>query len=285
MEVSIKMTGVGLDFNSTISLYQAAQIMAALSKPDQDINVTTPHTTKDIQELGEAPTTDEEPSSKETSPFESPREAIDALKASTFSKKIIAVAMYMGATSQNNMLVNISEVITEITKAGEPKPTQIPREVKKAVTAGYIYLEDKNQFRLLAPVDTIKKDNFAKFKKGKSSSTTKKAGKKREKLVVRAEVAGMSFSTNIEKYQDYFSIKGIKDRMLWLIKYGQAATPGGLNRLEIMHISKMIGGEIAPSAFSVYQQKNIKDGHLAQVNTKLILTTNGEKYLKESFGT
>jgi hypothetical protein len=33
MDVTIKMTGSGLDYNGTITLFQAAQIMAAIAKP------------------------------------------------------------------------------------------------------------------------------------------------------------------------------------------------------------------------------------------------------------
>jgi len=272
MSVSIKLMGEGLDFTGEVTLFQAAQIMAAIAKPDEVSGESLPAPTQKPPVLGEVVGGSE---------YDSPRQAIDALKANTNPKKIVAIALYLGATSQNGKTLTTDDVIAEFAKAGEPTPTHIARDMKKAVTAGHIYFENKNEFRLLAKTDSIPESGFTSVKQKGSSSSPKPTGKSAPKPTVRSEIATMPIITTLDGHKDYFSITKRSDQILWILKYAQSVAPNGLNRAEITYLSSQIGGDITSRIFSSTNASNVKNGFISSTGMVIALTAKGEKYMKE----
>lgn len=275
MDVTIKMTGSGLDFNGTITLFQAAQIMAAIAKPgDVKTNdnqpelltgdvVAQPQVLKPVQ-----------------SAYESPRQAIELLGATTNPQKIVAIALYLGANSENSKLISNEEVLAEFVKAGEAKPAKIARDVKDAVAAGYLYPESKTTFRVLTAADSIPEVGFKKPTRKRTVIKGNK-GEPAVKLVVRPEVTDLPITATLDGYKDFFDLDKRSDQILWILKYVQPTMSEGLNRLEIIQICSKLGGDINSQSFTSSNTPNIKNGYLAVTKEMMALTAKAEKHMTE----
>jgi hypothetical protein len=162
MSVKISLNGDGLNYEGQIELLQATKIMAFIVQPEI-IEASAP----DVIDAPLGIETNNAGSS--TRQFESPRVAIKQLNAQTNPQKIVAIALYLGATPENGNLTTIENVLIEFKKAGEPTPKNISRDLRVAVSDGYVYKEEKDAFRLLTPVDLVLEQNcFPKQKRNKT---------------------------------------------------------------------------------------------------------------------
>lgn len=277
MSVSIKLNGSGLDFTADVTLFQATQIMAFIAQQGEATGAPMHLVTPPQVELPKGQTVVPIPQGRA---YDSPRSAIDALVAKLIPHKIVAIAFYLGATSQNNMILSFEDVLAEFSKAGEAKPTHFPREVKKAVAEGYIYLENKNSFRLLSKTDTIPQDGFPKSKR-KSSASRPKSSKPAEKLIVRPEVSAMPTTTTMDGYKDYFEIDKRTDQILWILKYAQANSLSSLNRREIIAVSSKLGGVFHVNNFTSANIPNVTKGYITLTGSLISISAKGEKHFTE----
>ncbi len=277
MSVSIKLNGSGLDFIADVTLFQATQIMAFIAQQgeaiDTPINLVTPPKTELLQDNAGKTT----PSGT----YDSPRSAIDELAAKSIPQKIVAIAFYLGATSQNGMILNFEDVLAEFTKAGAAKPTHFAREVKKTVSEGYVYLEGKSAFRLLSKTDTIPRDKFPKLKR-KSSATRPKSSAPGEKLTVRPEITSMPRETFLDGYKDHFEITNRSDQILWILKYAAKHSFPSLNRREIVTISSHLGGKLTGQNFTSSNGPNAKNGYISTTLSQITLSAKGEAYVTQT---
>lgn len=277
MDVMIQLNGSGLDYNGKVTLFQATQIMAFIAQQGETsvpaISLVSPTSesevlTKPVVELPASST------------FDSPRTAINELRANSIPQKIVAIAFYLGASSQNSMIVKFEDVLEQFGKSGSSKPTQFPREVKKAVAEGYVYLEDKTSFRLLSKTDVILQDGFPKLTR-KGVSSKKKSGVPVEKLTVRLEVTSMPITTVMEGYKDYFTIEKRPDQILWILKYAELKSLQGLNRVEIIAISSKLGGVFTSGNFTSGNVPNVTKGYITQTGSLISISAKGEKHISE----
>ncbi len=275
MDVEIKLSGSGLEYTGNVTLFQATQIMAFISKPtDQEIDIVGSGGQRSI----ESSIPKNEPTSKA---YESPRQAIDKLGAKTNPQKIVAIAFYLGASSQNDQLFTIEEILTGFSKAGAPTPKNITRDLKEAVGAGYIYAEDKNTYRLLSLTDDVVTEGFKK-QKAKRRTTPKQAGDtKKTKAVVRDEVNALSLQTSMEGYVDLFTLKVRGDQILWLIRYAKSNGIAAANRQEIIYIAKKMGVNLDSQNYASSNAPNTKNGFISLEGDLIALTPKGETHLKD----
>lgn len=279
MEVEIKITGSGLQFESKVNLFQATQIMAFISRVDQA------NGTQDGQVLPEppleysaAPKTLIEHTMDVQTIYESPHSAIAKTGAKTNPQKIVALAFYLGATSTNEKLFSVDDILTCFKKAGESTPKNINRDFRDAVSAGYVYQEEKGTYRLLSSVDEVPSDGFKKAKKRKVSSAG--SGGSKVKLSVRDEVKAARILTSMQGYPDYFKLDSRSDQVLWVIAYLQAEGIDGINRAEIIHFTKKIGGKVTSQNFTSSNTPNVKEGYIYVEADLVKLTPKGESQLK-----
>jgi hypothetical protein len=277
MDVSIKLNGSGLDFTGNVTLFQATQIMAFIAQrgeaTEAPIQLITPPSKP---ELLVNPATD----ISRNSVYDSPRAAIDELGASSIPQKIVAIALYLGATSQNGTILDFEDVLAQFTKAGAAKPTHFSREVKKAVAEGFVYLEDKSTFRLLSKTDAIPQDGFPRLTR-RSTASKKKPGAPAEKLTVRPEVASMPITTVMDGFKDYFTIDKRPDQILWILKYAQANLISSLNRVEIIAISSKLGGVFTSGNFASANLPNVTKGYITLTGSSISISAKGEQHVAE----
>lgn len=274
MDVKIKLDGNGLNFDGGITLFQATQIMAFIARPIDPDKADTP-----IELLSDPIQTGERKQITNTSRFESPREAINTLQAKTNPQKVVALALYLGASSENGMVVEFDSILTEFAKAGEPTPKNISRDVKDAVTAGYVYPESKTSFRLLSSADAVPDQGFKKIKRRRGNSPKTANGKAAPKLVVREEVLSMPITTTLDGFADYFDFKGRADQILWILKYAESNKLNALNRLEITHICSKLGGTVDSKGFTSGNTANVKNGYISSAGSLFSITAKGNKYM------
>ncbi len=277
MDVEISLNGSGLQFTGKVTLFQATQIMAFIAKPsgtemaeqraDLLDELVETSQTKKIEATG-------------TSAYESPRQAIDQLHAKTNGQKIVAISLFLGATSQNGKILQNDEVLAEFARAGEATPTNITRDLKDAVSAGYIYPVDKKSFRLLSPADNVAEDGFKKSKRKRTVGKTAD-GEKLPKLTVRAEVNSLSLTTSLDGYIDYFDSPTKADQILWILQYAKTDGMNDLNRLEVCQISAKLGGDINSKSYASANVANVRNGYIASAGQAISLTIKGERHLAE----
>lgn len=279
MTVKITIEGDGLAFDREIDLFQATQIMGFIAK-SQTLETYQQHGDRlvDASENGVPPVLVFDDNSKK---YESPRQAIDELKAKTNPNKIVAIALYLGATSQNGRVLSHAEVVTEFAKAGEPTPKNITRDITGAVSDGYVYPESKTSFRLLSPADKLDEVGFKKSKKRPSSSTTK-SGDKKNPLVVREEIESMVIQTTLDGMKDFFQLKERADKILWMLKYVKSNGVNELNRKEVFRLSSKLGGDVTSKNFTASNQPNIKNGHISQQNELISISAKGNIYIDKN---
>lgn len=280
MEVEIKITGSGLQFESKVNLFQATQIMAFISRVDQA------NGTQDGQIIPEPaagysaePKTLVEHTMDVQTIYESPHAAIAKTGAKTNPQKIVALAFYIGATSVNQKLFSVDDILACFKKAGESTPKNINRDFRDAVSAGYVYQEEKGVYRLLSSVDEVPSEGFKKLKRKKSAATS---GGSRVKLVVRDEVKNARILTSIEGYPDYFKLDSRSDQVLWVVEYLKSEGVDGVNRAEVVYFTKKIGGKITSQNFTNSNMPNVKESYIYVESDLIKLTPKGEQQLKNA---
>ena len=280
MEVEINLKGSGLQFNATITLFQATQIMAFISKPDENPTLVRPI----INEVRAAPNDEIKTLNGDSedidTPYDSPHSAIAQTKAKTNPQKIVALAYYFGATSKNGKLFSVEEILEGFKKAGESTPKNIARDFREAVSAGYVYLEEKGKYRLLSSTDSIPTDGFKKQPKKRTPTKPTGSGQKPVKLSVSESVKKMPVSTGMDSYPNFFDIKVRADQILWVIQYAKSHGIDGLNRFEIMHFVSKVGGDITSKNFTASNTANVKNNYIYSEEEVLRLTPKGEIQLK-----
>lgn len=280
MEVEIKISGSGLQFESKVSLFQATQIMAFISRADQANGAqdgeimagipadrtVEPRTlvghTLDVQTV-----------------YESPYAAIAQTKAKTNPQKIVALALYLGATSTNQQVFTIDEILSGFKKAGESTPKNINRDFREAVSAGYVFQEEKGVYRLLSSIDNVATEGFKKPAKKRNGAS---GGAKATKLKVRDEVKGVRILTSMEGYPDYFKLDAHSDAILWVVEYLKAEGIDGANRAEILDFTKKIGGKITSKNYTSSNMPNVKESFIYIENDLVRLTPKGIEQLKNA---
>lgn len=280
MEVEIKISGSGLQFESKVSLFQATQIMAFVSRADQANGAqdgeimagipadrtVEPRTlvghTLDVQTV-----------------YESPYAAIAQTKAKTNPQKIVALALYLGATSTNQQVFTIDEILGGFKKAGESTPKNINRDFREAVSAGYVFQEEKGVYRLLSSIDNVSAEGFKKPAKKRSGTS---GGAKAKKLKVRDEVKNVRILTSMEGYPDYFKLDTHSDAVLWVVEYLKLEGIDGANRAEILDFTKKIGGKITSKNYTKSNMPNVKESYIYVENDLVRLTPKGVEQLKSA---
>ncbi len=279
MEVEIKITGSGLQFEAKVSLFQATQIMSFISRAEQTNTPLSMRDATDETETSVQPVyTLGENSLENQTTYESPHAAIAKTKAKTNPQKIVALAYYLGATSTNQRLFSVDEILTLFKKAGESTPKNINRDFREAVSAGYIFQEDKGSFRLLSSVDSVQSEGFPKVAKKRTG--TKSAGGKRAKSVIRDGIKKIRVTTSMDGYLDFFKINVRADHILWTIKYAESQGIDGINRSEIIDFIKRVGGGITSKNFTTSNTPNMKNSYLYIENDLFKLTPKGADHLK-----
>lgn len=276
MDVEVSLNGGGLQFTGKVTLFQATQIMAFIAKP-----VGTEMEEQKAELLDKAVTTDTRKiEASTTSTYESPRQAIDQLQAKTNGQKIVAISLFLGANSQNGMILQNEDVLAEFARAGEATPANWTRDLKDAISGGYIYPIDKKSFRLLSPADNVSEVGFKKSKRKRTAGKTAD-GEKLPKLTVRNEVNSLSLTTSLDKHIDYFDSPSRADQILWILQYAKSHNIVDLNRLEICHISAKLGGDINSKSFASANVANVKNGYIASAGQAISVTVKGERHLTE----
>lgn len=273
MGVKIQLSGSGLNFDGEVSLFQATQIMAFIARPPEQESNESPLELLSSEAKTEAPKSN-------VRRYESPRDAIDSLQAKTNPQKIVALSLYLGATSANGVIIEYSQVLAEFTNAGEKTPKNISRDVNDAVSAGYLYPTSKTSFRLLLSADTVPEQGFKTVKRRRSAPKNRDKASA-PKLEIRAEVLNMPIVTSLDGYMDYFDLKLRSDQIVWILKYAEGHKIAGLNRLEIINVSSRIGGDIDSKAFTASNKANVKNGYVSLTGSQFALTAKGNKYASE----
>ncbi len=276
MEVEVSLQGNGLQFSAKVSLLQATQIIGFIAKPS-DVQSPSNDQPVLISHNGVAI-----PQQAIDNVFDSPRRAIDTLKAKTNPQKIVALALYLGATSQNGRLFNIQEITSLFSKAGEKTPKNSSRDFNDAVTLGYIYPEDDGTYRLLSTTDTLSSEGFKKIKvKQRSSQGGKSKAGRKTTSEVRDQVEKLPVSTALDSYPQFFDIKNRSDKVLWILEYAKKNNIDGLNRTEIISYSKKIGGGLSTQSFTSANTPNIKGNYIYLKDDLAHITPNGESHLQK----
>lgn len=279
MEVEVKITGSGLQFESKVSLFQATQIMAFISRVDQanggqggDILTSVP-----LSSTGEPRTLIDHTMDVQTI-YESPHAAIAKTSAKTNPQKIVALALYLGATSTNHKVFSIEEILSAFKKAGESTPKNINRDFREAVAAGYVFQEEKGVYRLLSSIDNVPSDGFKKTTKKRAAAGTSSGSK--TKLTVREEFGGVRILTSMEGYPDYFKLGARSDQILWVLEYLKAQGLDGANRLEVINFTKKIGGKVTSKNFTASNTPNVKESYIYTEGDAIKLTPKGIEQLR-----
>ena len=281
MEVEIKITGSGLQFESKVSLFQATQIMAFISRADQSNGAQDGEIMAGIPASPTAePRTLVGHTLVNQTFYESPYAAISLTKAKTNPQKIVAIALYLGATSTNQQVFSVDEILSGFKKAGESTPKNINRDFRDAVSAGYVFQEEKSVYRLLSSVDNVSKDGFKKPAKKRTSTSS--AGGSKLKLIVRDEVKNARIVTSLEGYPDFFKLDARADQILWVVEYLKFAGVDGVNRLEIINFTKKIGGKVTSKNFTVSNTPNVKESYIYIESDLIRLTPKGVAQLKDA---
>jgi hypothetical protein len=280
MDVEIKLTGSGLQFESKVSLFQATQIMAFISRAEQANTPLSNGGTIDSSDASvyEAHTLDANSLDAKTI-YESPHAAIAQTRAKTNPQKIVALAYYLGATSTNQRHFTTDEILACFKKAGESTPKNINRDFREAVAAGYVFQEEKGTYRLLSSVDSVQSEGFKKVAK-KRATTSASGSQSKTKLVVRDEIKNMRISTSMDGHHDFFAIKSRADQILWVVEYTKTLGVDGVNRFEIIDFVKKVGGDITSKNFTASNVPNVKNGYIYSEQEVLRLTPKGQTQLK-----
>lgn len=278
MAVKLTINGDGLTFEKEIEMFQATQIMGFIAKSEvlttnvsQDNVAPLMDTSAPVQPVMLVDETEKK--------YESPRQAIDTLKAKTNPHKLVAIGLYLGATSQNSRILTHAEILSEFSKAGEPTPKNFPRDVNNAVADGYVYPESKTTFRLLSSTDNLAETGFKKSRA--RSSGSKQTSGPRAKLEVRPEVDTLPIETTIEGLKGFFEVKDRSDKIMWILKYAENNGVIGLNRKEIFHLSAKLGGDLDSQNFTNAHRPNIKNGYVMQQGEIIGISARGKQYIPD----
>lgn len=276
MDVEIQLSGSGLVYKGIVTLFQATQIMAFISKPiDQGPDIIGAEERPSLQ------STTRTDAQANAQVYESPRLAIDSLGAKTNPQKIVAIAFYLGATSQNGQTFTTEEVLKGFAGAGERTPKNITRDLRDAVTAGYIFADDKSGFRLLSATDNVPTEGFKKVKTKRRTTPKQGNESKKTKATVRDEISKLPIITSLNGYVDLFDLKVRGDQLLWLIQYAKSHQVTSVNRQEVIYIAKKMGTSLDSQNFASSNTPNVKNGYISSEGDLMSLTPKGEKHLKD----
>jgi hypothetical protein len=218
------------------------------------------------------------------SKFESPAAAINKLIAKTNPQKIVALAIFSGASSQNGKTFTQEDILNLFRRAGQALPKNVTRDFKDAVKSGYIDEDSKGVYRLLSLTDSIIQQGFKRTKKTNTKKNSPRASKPSNSSLapqpVREEFSNLPTKTALGGYPNFFKLTLRSDQILWVLAYAKSHGLDGLSRAEICDYSKKIGGRILQKNFTSSNTPNVKNNHIWSQGSAIHISEGGERYLK-----
>ncbi|WP_145985647.1 hypothetical protein [Microbacterium phyllosphaerae] len=218
---------------------------------------------------------------------ESAREALDISGASKNPEKIVALAAYVMQDGGESF--KVEDVKAAFRRARETAPGNFPRDLDKAIGAGWVGDCGGGEYFLTAKVDGVLDGDFKFGRTGGGASTrstprrtataSKSAKAKNGKPEVFASID--VFSSTMEGFPAYAKMKPNKDKLLWAVKFAKDNGITGLANKDIEWITDHLGAGIPSkqitAAFlslqkSGYANKSTQEGTVR-------ITPDGESYL------
>lgn len=276
--MTIKIEGEGLTFNLEITMHQAGQIISFLSlaKPLQatQSNLDTANISILPEVIGE-----------QNRVSSTPIDEINEAKAITFAQKITVIGSYLMKRDGKNYFL-IDDVRSELKKLGQ-FPSSFSRELKAAEHLRYIYEESKDGGYKLTELG--KNSIQAKFSSESSSNKINKKKKNATKKaivpqIIRGEVQAIEPQTSMENFNNFYSCKTKREKILWILKFAEINGVSSLNPKEISFLSSKLSpkfkDQITIKAFSALNQFNLDNGYVAYNGKEYQIQEAGENNLK-----
>ena len=227
MEVTLTITGQGLNFEKGINLSQAGQIMAFIGNQEDLGQAKTPYTSqqKNSQSsllLG-------------SNNGPAPREFLEEHGAKTYPQMILTLGKYYlehraGSDEQEFGSKEIQELLRE---AKQPPSTNLSRDFGRAAAASWITEgKGKGKYWITQTGEKALQSNFVGAQKRE-----RRGGAKLGDQALRSEILNLAIIPKMEGMPDYWSLKEKKLKILWILGAAHKLNIESLQSAEINHIA------------------------------------------------
>ena len=196
---------------------------------------------------------------------ESPREYLDSTEAKSYPQKITAVVGYLRDILKRNA-VSVDEMKSELEKAGEPVTLNFFRDLKRAVTYGWIARSQQESDKFYVTAKGSKALELKFPIQEKKASSAKKARETRGRsptITIRQNVRDLQLPTVITGMPTFFSLKTKGERILWILAAAKEGGVESLNHKELSYLADRIGDDIPAKSTSALIEKHKKQGFLS----------------------
>lgn len=219
--------------------------------------------------------------------MESARDALDISGAMKNPEKIVALAAYVMQDGGESF--KVEDVKSAFRRARETAPANFPRDLDKAIAAGWVGDNGSGEYMLTAKVDGVLDGTFT-FSKGNHSSrgrsssrrttpTAKSTKPNHEKPETFAAID--EFPSTMDGYPPYGKMNHNKDKLLWVIKFAKDHGIKGLSNRDIAwltdHLNSGIPTKQITQAFISAQRPGY--ANKSTLDHTLRITDEGEKFL------
>ena len=233
---TIAITGK-VNYDDTITVAQAAQIIAFLNPADEET------ATLGGPSLGDS--SGQRGSSKKV---ENAREAINVSGAKTIPEKIVALAGYVLQDGGETFKADAIKV--QFQRAREPMPGNFTRDMTSAITSGWVAEGEAGEFYLTSKVEGVLDGGFSFAAGGARGGRTRQGTRSRstapkkvkEKPTVFAAID--EFSVTMDGFPAYNKMKSNKDKLLWAVKFAKTHDIKGLSVQDIAWLTDHLGDGI-----------------------------------------
>ena len=270
MTITLKINGE-VTYEAEINIQKAGQIIAFLGAgappnyaPEGD---AAPLTTFSLQAGGNT--------------SGSPRQAISDAQAKTNSQKIAALAKYLKNRGQE--VFTRAEILEQFRRAGESTPKNIGRDLKDAVSFGYICESDnqRNEFYLTNDGEAGVVSKFVSL--AMSSKNSKPRSKIRKPSLIEPTnptLKSLEFSPIQEGLPDYWKITKKGDRVLWLLQVCKLQNVKELSTKDIEYVAKQLDDNVPASGVNSLTEASRKSAYLSKRGNTYSILGPGTTYIQ-----
>lgn len=218
---------------------------------------------------------------------ESAREALDISGASRNPEKIVALAAYVMQDGGDSF--KVEDVKAAFRRARETAPANFPRDIDKAIGAGWVADGGGGEYFLTAKVDGVLEGGFKFGRTGggtsarstprRAATTSRSTKAKNGKPEVFASVD--VFPSTMDGFPAYSKMKQNKDKLLWVVKFAKDNGITGLANRDIEWITDHLGAGVPSKQITATFLSLQKSGYANKSTQEgtVRITPDGESYL------
>lgn len=278
MSVRVKLQGDGLNYETEATVIQAAKIIGFLNTQEPLSGDYSP-----VQKI--IPAQSDFLNNNTRAQTSSPREVILESGAKTNVQKILVLGAYLTERDTTDGFAS-TELKTLFTKAGEPAPRNLTRDMREAVRAGYIAdsFDSSDSYIVTNTGRKVLAEGFhatstsSSHKKRKTSSGAKSGLSKTYKAPEWLDSA--SIVDHLSGFPSYRKMKTRSDKVLWLLQWASLNGANQLSGSDIEYVAKKLSDSVpnkqVAAALTPYLSKSL----VSKNSDGYSILYDGTEYLK-----